>query len=123
MVVIKRNGKPGKAKSFSNTPEGRNALIKYLNPIKGKIKRGLETTGTYHFDLAVELSNTQNIKVMVMNPKAVKNFAMALLQGNKTDAIDAQLLVDIASMLDFKEQHVGWSGLANSNIIHTSGLV
>ena len=108
VVVIIRNGKPGKAKNFSNTPEGRNALIKYLNPKKRKVKVCLEATGTYHFDIAVELSNTNNIEVMVMNPKAVKNFAMALLQRNKTDAIDAQLLADIASMLDFKEQFIAW---------------
>jgi len=79
-LVVVINGKPGKAKTFSNIPEGHNALIKYLNPSKRKVC--LEATGTYHFDISVELSSTQNVEVMVMNPKAVKNFARALLQRN-----------------------------------------
>ena len=99
VVVVIRNGKQGKAKNFSNTPEGRNTLIKYLNPKKRKINVALEATGTYHFDIAVELSKTQNIEVRVMNPKQVKHFAIGLLQRNKTDAIDAKLIADIAKML------------------------
>jgi len=31
VAVIIRNGKLGKEKIFSNIPEGRNALMKYLN--------------------------------------------------------------------------------------------
>ena len=53
---------------------------------------------------------------MVMNPKAVKNFAMALMQRNKTDAIDAQLLADIANLLDFKGQFIVWQAPAKEII-------
>ena len=107
-VAVIGNGKMGKVKTFSNTTEGHNALVKYLNPKKRKLKVCLEATGTYHLDIAVLLDKTEYIEVMVMNPKAVKNFASALLQRNKTDAIDAQLLADVASMLDFKNKFKSW---------------
>jgi len=103
VIVVRRNGKLGKVKTFSNTPEGHTAIIAYLNPDKHSCKVCLEATGTYHLDVAVALSRASSIEVMVMNPKAVKNFANALMlrlrsaqaaqaaqaaqvQRNKTDA-------------------------------------
>ena len=102
VVTVRRNGKPGKVKTFTNTPEGHAALMGYLNPGKHPCRVCLEATGTYHLDIAVALSREPGIEVTVMNPKAVKNFANALMlrlrllrlrsaqaaqvQRNKTDA-------------------------------------
>lgn len=109
VVVVSRNKKPGKEKTFTNTPEGHLALIKYLNPNNRKVRVCIEATGTYHFDLAVLLSKSKNIEVMVMNPRAVKHFAVALMQRNKTDKIDASLLAAVAEMLDFREKFASWN--------------
>jgi len=51
-----------------------------------------------------------------MDPKAVKNFANALMlrlrsaqvQRNKTDAVDAALLAEIAELLDYKQEFKVW---------------
>lgn len=117
VVVISRNKKLGKEKIFTNTPEGHLALIKYLNPNKRKIRVCIEATGTYHFDLAVLLSKSKNIEVMVMNPRAIKNFADALMQRNKTDKIDASLLAEVAEMLDFKETFEPWSAPSETVLV------
>jgi len=108
VVTLRRNGKTGKVKTFSNTPERHAALINYLNPHKHHVRVCIEATGTYHLDLAIALSNQQGIEVMVMNPKAVKNFANAFMQRNKTDAVDAALLAEIAELVDFKNEFVAW---------------
>ena len=108
VIVVRRNGKPGKVKTFTNTPEGHTALIGYLNPDKHPCRVCLEATGTYHLDIAVALSRAPSIEVMVMNPKAVKNFANALMQRNKTDAVDAALLAEIAELLDYKQEFKVW---------------
>ncbi len=109
VAVIRRNKKTGKDKSFPNTPEGHLALVKYLNPNKHKVRICIEATGTYHFDLAVVLSQSKNIEVMVMNPRAVKSFAKALMERNKTDKIDASLLATVAELHDFKETFEPWA--------------
>ncbi len=106
--MVRRNGKPGKVKTFTNTPEGHTALIGYLNPDKHPCRVCLEATGTYHLDIAVALSRELGIEVTVMNPKAVKNFANALMQRNKTDAVDAALLAEIAELLDYKQEFKVW---------------
>lgn len=108
VVSVLRNGKAGKAKTFGNTPEGHAAVIKYLNPGKRRIQVCIEATGTYHLDLAVALSGAEGIEVMVMNPKAVKNFAGALMQRTKTDAVDAALLAEIAELLNHKGEFEVW---------------
>jgi transposase len=108
VVVIIRNGKVGKTKTFDNTPEGHAAIINYISSNKHHVRVCLESTGTYHFDLAVALSKAKGIEVMVMNPKVVHNFAKALMLRSKTDAIDAQLLAEIASMLDSQGKFEVW---------------
>lgn len=116
VVTVRRSGKAGKAKTFSNTPEGHVALIGYLNPGKHLCKICLEATGTYHLDVAVALSREPGIAVMVMNPKAVKNFANALMQRNKTDAVDAALLAEIAELLEYKREFKVWQA-PSANIL------
>jgi transposase len=49
----------------------------------------LEATGTYWMRLAVTLAEAK-YAVSVINPKQAHDFAKAVLQRAKTDAIDAQ---------------------------------
>ena len=59
----------------------------------------MEATGSYWINLATTL--TQNgFAVSVINPAQAHHFARALLKRAKTDAIDAQTLARLASVLD-----------------------
>ncbi len=59
---------------------------------------GLEATGQYHLDLALDEAG---FKVMVINPKAAKHFAEALHTRTKTDAVDAAVLAQFALRMPF----------------------
>lgn len=102
VVVVMVNGKARKAKSFTNTPSGHKSIIQSLKKIKGETKVCIEATGVYHFDLAVALSRTDGIEVMVINPKAAHNFAKALMARSKTDAIDAENLAIYVERMPFE---------------------
>lgn len=99
-VVIANDGASGKVKSFSNDAMGHGALIKELQ--RTHVERiVLEATGTYHLDLAVALDSA-GLGVMVLNPKAARRFAEALMTRNKTDAVDAKVLAEYALRMDFE---------------------
>ena len=102
VVVIMVNGKARKAKSFDNTPSGHQTIIQSFKKLKGETRVCIEATGVYHFDLAVALSRTDGIEVMVINPKAAHNFAKALMTRSKTDAIDAENLAIYAERMPFE---------------------
>jgi transposase len=59
---------------------------------------GLEATGTYWLNLAVDLHQA-GFAVSVINPAQAHHFAQALLKRAKTDALDAQLLTQLAAQL------------------------
>lgn len=85
-----------------NTPTGHEQLAKGLSR-KGKTARVcLEWTGNYGLDLALTLNQTAGVEVMIVNPKAAHNFSQAFLQRSKTDAIDAQVLLEFVKRMPFK---------------------
>ena len=99
-VVVRKKGKSLACRAFDNNYTGHMAIIDYLR--KHKVTRvGLEATGYYHLDLALELDDAKGIEVMIINPRASKNFAKAMMQRNKTDAIDANMLAKFVERMDF----------------------
>ena len=103
-VVVRKKGKSLKCITFNNSPSGHLKLITYLK--KHKVARvGLEATGYYHLDIAIELDDTIGIDVMVINPRAAKNFAKALMTKIKNDAIDAEVLAKFVERMDFVTSH------------------
>lgn len=92
-----------KIKTFSNTTAGHNQIIKLCSKYLryGKVKIAMESTGVYYFDLAVALTNNNKFDVMSINPRATKNFALASMERNKTDKVDAQLLALFAEKMDY----------------------
>lgn len=107
-VVVRKNNRSQKSKTFENLPEGHLKLIKFL--IQKKVELiCVEATGSYHLDIAILLSETATLKVMVINPKAAHNFAKAMMQRTKTDATDAEMLAQYANRMDFVE----WQTPAN----------
>jgi len=99
-IVIRKNKRSQKSKTFENSSEGHVKLIQFL--IQKKIELVcLEATGSYHLDVAILIAETESLKIMVINPKSANNFAKAIMQRTKTDATDAEMLAQYAVRMDF----------------------
>ena len=100
ILVIFKHGKAGKSRTFSNDSTGHRELLKAL--INAKVERiCLEATGVYHFDLAVVLSDAKQFEMMVLNPKAARRYAEAVMCRTKTDPVDAAILAEYATHMPF----------------------
>lgn len=110
VLVIRNNGTPAKAQTFTNTPTDRARLVKKRVNVPGIIVC-LEATGIYHFDLSLALHDA-GVALMVVNPKASHNFAKALMKNSKTDAVDAETLAQYAQRMDF----VAWTRPSDAHL-------
>src|SRR5262245_66427833 len=86
-VAIERPGTPIVVREFPNTPAGHRRLVRTLTARRSHARVCMEATGIYGFDLAMTLHASRSIEVMVANPRAVRDFAKALFERSKTDAI------------------------------------
>ncbi|MGH9404044.1 MAG: IS110 family transposase [Terriglobia bacterium] len=102
LVALRRGGQTLPLKSFSNTPEGHRAVARYLVRKGPMVRVCLESTGVYGLDLALLLEKRAGIEVMIANPRAVRNFAQALMQRSKTDPLDAVMLLESAARMPFQ---------------------
>lgn len=80
----------GDARRFPNDEGGLTALVAYLQPFAPTLVI-LEATGGYEADVVAALALAA-IPVAVINPRQVRDFARALGQLAKTDALDAATL-------------------------------
>lgn len=86
------------ARDFANDAAGHRELIGWL----GKRARiCVEATGVYHLQLALTL-HAAGVEVMVVNPRAAKDFARALSNRSKTDAVDAWTLLEYVRRMEFQ---------------------
>lgn len=85
---------------ITNDGTGHRALIKTLRKHGTTIRFCIESTGIYGLELACAL-HTAGIEVMVANPRAVSDFAKALLQRTKTDNVDAQMILQFLLRMPF----------------------
>ena len=85
---------------FANTPAGHRALIAWIGT--GPARGGLEASGRYSIDVAIVLHETENVEVMVVNPRAAKRYGDSLMRRSKTDALDAELLAGYAERMPFE---------------------
>lgn len=99
-VVIRTDEKNAKVEDFANTPSGHQALLIRLTQA-GVARVCLEATGAYHLDLALAL-DAGGLALMVVNPKAAKRFAEALMTRTKSDAVDAAMLAEFAQRMPFE---------------------
>lgn len=100
-VTVRRGGKLFR-KVFPNTPSGHQAICRFLSSSGRTTRVCVESTGMYGLDLSVALSQGNGIEVMVANPRAVRRFAQALLERNKSDRIDADVLEQFAARMPFQ---------------------
>lgn len=85
-----------------NSAEGHRQLCRKLSQRGRRARIGLEATGLYSLDLALALSRQPRLEVMVINPRAVRDFARACLKRSKTDALDAQTLLEFVRRMPFQ---------------------
>jgi transposase len=101
VVALKRGKTPPWESAFSNDAEGHRKLVKRLTRGGARARVCVEATGIYHLDLCLALHAAKGIEVMVVNPRATKDFARAQLQRSKTDRVDAKLLLEFVCRMDF----------------------
>jgi len=86
---------------FENTARDHQRLVKWLRKRStGTLRIALEATGTYGLDLAMVLHQA-GMEVMVVNPKAARHFANALMQRTSTDLSAAESLREFAARMPF----------------------
>ena len=84
-----------------NHAAGHQSLIKKLRRMGSEIFVALEATGNYGLDFAMALHGA-GVRVMVINPRAVTQFAKALLQRSKTDRVDADVILAYLQRMPFE---------------------
>jgi transposase len=102
VVAIDRGGSRESGIVLSNDGEGHRKLIRMVTKKQRSARVVLESTGVYGLDLAFALHRAKRVEVMVANPRAVTSFAKASLQRSKTDALDAEVILDFAMRMPFK---------------------
>jgi transposase len=96
--ALRRNGvKEGVARRFANSCEGREELRSFLAHHQVSLVI-LEATGGWEQEMVALLIESQ-VPVAVVNPRQVRDFAKALGQLAKTDAIDAAILAHFGEAL------------------------
>ncbi len=102
LVVALRCGDRDEApRDFPNTPEGHQAVLRFLGHSDRPVRVAMESTGLYGLDLALCLHRA-GVAVMVANPRAVRHFATALMQRSKNDQLDSVVLREFAARMEFE---------------------
>ncbi len=104
-VVIQRGKRRYPVAIFDNDPVGHRKLIQWATKGGKHARVGVEATGVYSLDLTLALHHHPKIEVMVINPRASRNFAGAMMKRAKTDPVDAEVILEFVLRMPF----VGWS--------------
>ncbi len=94
-------GKTAHTAQFENTAPGHRQLLRWLTKRGRGVRVVLEATGVYSLDLALALHAAPRVEVMVVNPRAARQFAEAQLQRSCTDATMAVALQEFAARMKF----------------------
>jgi transposase len=86
---------------FANTAAGHKKFIRWATKGARSARVCLEATGIYSLEFALALHHAKNVEVMVVNPRAIKDFTRACMQRAKTDAVDAGGILDYLERMPF----------------------
>lgn len=100
-VALDGGGRRSAVATFANTARGHRQLIQWATKRGRRAQVCLEATGLYSLEVALALHHHPKTEVMMVNPKAIKNYAGARMQRAKTDAVDAQLILDYGQRMPF----------------------
>jgi transposase len=101
-VIIDHEGSRTEAFDLPNETKGHKKLIKMITKKGFSARVVLEATGVYSLDLALALHRAQRVEVMVANPRTIGQFAGAYMRRSKTDALDANIIVEFAMRMEFE---------------------
>ncbi len=101
-VIIDHEGARTEAFDLPNDAKGHKKLIRMITKKSFSARVVLEATGVYGLDLALALHRAKRVEVMVANPRAMGQFAGAFLRRSKTDALDANIIVEFAIRMEFE---------------------
>jgi transposase len=87
--------------TFANTATGHKKFIRWVTKGGRSARVCLEATGIYSLEFALALHQAKKVEVMVVNPRAIKDFARACMQRAKTDAVDAGGILDYLERMPF----------------------
>lgn len=101
VLALQRDELIEPTRTLPNTPAGHRALIKLLTARGACARVCLEATGVYSLRVALALHRAERVEVMVVNPRASKDFQRARLCRAKTDRVDAHGLLEFLQRMDF----------------------
>jgi len=87
--------------TFANTAAGHKKFIRWATKGGRPARVCLEATGIYSLEFALDLHHAKNVQVMVVNPRAIKDFGRACMQRAKTDAVDAGGILEYLQRMPF----------------------
>lgn len=103
VIAIHRDGVAESPCTVPNTPAGHRALVKMLTRRGATARVCMEATGVYSLGLALALHRAARVQVMVVNPRAIKDFQRARLTRAKTDAVDALGILEFLLRMEFTQ--------------------
>ena len=86
---------------FANTAAGHKQFIRWASKGGHPARVCLEATGIYSLQFALALHHARKVEVMVVNPRAIKDFVRSCMQRAKTDAVDAGGILDYLERMPF----------------------
>jgi len=101
VAVASEPGGPPLVQSHVNTASGHRALLRQLTAKAEHVRVAMESTGVYGLSLALRLQADPRVEVMVINPRAVKDFLRAGMKRAKTDKVDALGILDYLRRMPF----------------------
>jgi transposase len=101
VCMMQREGKRLPLGRFANTAGGHKKFIRWATKGAHPARVCLEATGIYSLEFALALHHDTKVEVMVVNPRAIKDFARACMQRAKTDAVDAGGILDYLERMPF----------------------
>jgi transposase len=87
--------------TFANSAPGHKKFIRWATKGGRPARVCLEATGIYSLEFALALHHAKKVEVMVVNPRAIKDFGRACMQRAKTDAVDAGGILDYLERMPF----------------------
>jgi transposase len=101
VVALQRDDIVESPCTLPNTAAGHRQLLKLLTRRGAPARVCLEATGVYSLNLALALQRAARVEVMVVNPRAIKDFQRARLTRAKTDKVDALGILEFLLRMDF----------------------
>src|SRR5687768_10186864 len=87
VAITTHRNTPPRLQTYPNTPAGHRQFLKQLPAKARSVPVAMEATGVYGTTLALRLQAHAGVEVMVLNPRAVKDFIRAGMQRAKTDRV------------------------------------